>query len=65
MKNYNLIFTKKQQKLSCEKIDKNENIAGEEIVPFNRSQIIEKVKCMYTPFGKALETSRDTIRKIS
>ena len=40
MKSYNMILTKKQQKhqeLSSEKIDKYEYLAGEEILPSNRS----------------------------
>ena len=43
--------------LSCEKMDKNENLSVEEILLPNRIQIIKKVKFMYTPLGKALETS--------
>ena len=41
--------------MSFGKNDKFEYVAGEEISPSNRSQIIEQAKCMYSPLGKALE----------
>ena len=41
--------------LSSGKIDKYEYLTGEEIVPFNRRQIIEQAKFAYSPLGKAFE----------
>ena len=41
--------------LSSGKIDKYEYLTGEEILPSNQKQIIEKAKFTYTPLGKAFE----------
>ena len=41
--------------LSSGKIDKYEYLAGEEILPSNRKQIIEEAKFTYSPLGRALE----------
>ena len=35
------------------KIDKYEYLAGEEILPSNQKQIINKAKFTYSPLGKA------------
>ena len=52
MKNCNMKLTKKQQKisaLSSGKIDKYENLTGEEILPSNQRQVIEQAK--FTKFS--------------
>ena len=41
--------------LSSGKINKYEYLAGEEILPSNRKQIIEQVKFTYPPLGKAFK----------
>ena len=41
--------------LSFGKIDKNEYLTGEEILPSDQSIIIEQVKFTYSPLGTALE----------
>ena len=41
--------------LSSGKIDKHEYLTGEEILLFNRRQIIQQAKFTYSPLGKALE----------
>ena len=41
--------------LSSGKTDKYEYLAGEEILPSNRKQIIEEAKFTYSPLGRALE----------
>ena len=38
---------------SSGKIDKYEYLTGEEILPSNQQQIIEQVKFIYSPLGKA------------
>ena len=40
--------------LSSDKIEKNEYLTGEEILPSNQSQMIEQAKFTYSPLGKAL-----------
>ena len=37
------------------KLDKYENLSGEEIVPFNQKQIIEQAKFVYSHLEKASE----------
>ena len=39
--------------LSSGKINKCEYLTGEEILPFNKRQIIEQAKFAYSPLGKA------------
>ena len=39
--------------LSSGKIDKYENLTGEEIWPSNQKEIIEQTKFTYSPLGKA------------
>ena len=41
--------------LSSGKISKYEYLTDEEILPSNRSQVIEKAKFTYSALGKALE----------
>ena len=41
--------------LSSGKIDKYEYLTGEDIIPSNQQQIIEKAKFTYSPLGKAFE----------
>ena len=41
--------------LSSRKTDKHEYLADEEILPSNRSKIIEEAKFTYFPLGKAFE----------
>ena len=47
--------------LSSGKIDKYEYLTGEEILPSNQQQIIEKAKFTYSPTGKAFEKQIKTI----
>ena len=51
----------KTSALSSGKIDKYENLTGEEILPSNQQQIIERAKCTYFPLGKAFEKQTKTI----
>ena len=41
--------------LSSGKLDKYKQLKGEEILPFNKRQIIQKAKFAYYPLGKAFE----------
>ena len=41
--------------LSSGKFDKYEYLTGEEIVPLNQRQIVERAKFAYSPLGKAFE----------
>ena len=41
--------------LSSGKIDKYEYLTGEEILPSNQRQIIERAKFAFSPLGKAFE----------
>ena len=47
--------------LSSGKIDKYEYLTGEEILPTNQQQIIEKAKFTYSPLGKTSEKQAKTI----
>ena len=47
--------------LSSDKIGKCEYLTGEEILPSNQKQIIEKAKFTYSPQGKAFEKQTKTI----
>ena len=47
--------TAKISALSSGKIDKYEYLTGEEMLPSNQQQIIEQVKFIYSPLGKAFE----------
>ena len=47
--------------LSSGKIDKSEYLTGEEILPSNQQQIIERDKFTYSPLGKAFEKQTKTI----
>ena len=46
---------KYQSVLSSGKIDKDEYLTGEEILPFDQSRIIEQAKFTYSPLGKTFE----------
>ena len=48
--------------LSSGKIDKYENLTGEEILPSNKQQIIGQAKFTYSPLGKAFEKETKTIK---
>ena len=41
--------------LSSSKIDNYEDLAGEEILPFHESKIIEQAKFIYSPLRKTFE----------
>ena len=41
--------------ISSGKIDKQEYLTGEEILPSDQNRIIEQAKFTYSPFGKFLE----------
>ena len=47
--------------LSSGKIDKYEYLTGEEILPSNQQQIIERAKFTYFSLGKAFEKQRKII----
>ena len=47
--------------LSSGKIDQDEYLTGEEILPSNQKQIIEQAKFTYSPLGKAFEKQTKTI----
>ena len=48
--------------LSSGKLDQNEYLTGEEILPSNQQQIIQQAKFTYSPLGKALEKQIKTIK---
>ena len=54
--------TAKISALSSGKIDKNEYLTGEEILPFNKQQIIEQAKLTYSPLGNAFEKQTKKIK---
>ena len=47
--------------LSSGKIDKYEYLTGKERLPSNQQQLIEQVKLIYSPLGKAIEKQTKTI----
>ena len=47
--------------LSSGKVDSYEYLTGENILPSNQQQIIEKAKFTYPPLGKAFEKKKKTI----
>ena len=53
--------TAKISAFSSGKIDKNEYLTGEEILPSNQQQIIEQAKFTYSPLGKAFQKQTKTI----
>ena len=53
----------KKSKLSSGKIDKYEYRTGEEILPSDRSRIIEQAKFTYSSLGKAFEKQIKTINE--
>ena len=48
--------------LSSGKIDRFEYLTGDEILPSNQQQIIQRVKFTYSPLGKAFEKQTKTIK---
>ena len=48
--------------LSSGKIDRYEYVTGEEILPTNQQQMIEKAKFTYSPLGKAFEKQTKAIK---
>ena len=48
--------------LSSGKIRKYEYLSGEDILPSNQQQIIEQVKLIYSPLGKAFDKQTKTIK---
>ena len=58
MKNYNRILIENQQKhkhYHQAKIDKDDHLTGEDVLPSNQSHMIEQAKIAYSPLGKAFE----------
>ena len=51
----------KTSALSFRKIDKNEYLTGEEMLPSNQRWVIEQAKFTYSPWRKALEEQTKTI----
>ena len=51
----------KTSALSSGKIHKYEYLSGEDILPSNQQQIIERAKITYSPLGKAFEKQIKTI----
>ena len=47
--------------LSSKEFNKYQYLAGEEILPSNKKQIIEQTKFTYSPLGKAFEKQIKTI----
>ena len=48
--------------LSSGKLDKDQYLTGEEILPSNQQQIIQQAKFIYSPLGKAVEKQIKTIQ---
>ena len=48
----------KKSALSSGKIGKYEYLTGEEILPSDQGRVIEQVKYIYSPLGKAFEKQR-------
>ena len=51
----------KRSALSSGKIDKYEHLTDDEILPSDKSRIIEQAKFTCSPLGKTLEKQRKTI----
>ena len=65
MKNYNTILTEKQHKYQhylTGKIDNHEQLAGEEMLPYNQSRITEHATFRYSPLHKAFEKQIKNLR---
>ena len=52
----------KMSALSSGKIDKHEYYTGEEILPYNKRQVIEQAKSAYSPLGKSFEKQTKQIK---
>ena len=64
MKNYDMDINREAAKISAfisGKIDKQEYLTGEEILPSNRNQTIEQAKFAFCPLGKVLEEQEEKI----
>ena len=64
MKNYNMILTKKLQKVSAllsGKTDEYKYLTGEEILPPGTKRVIEPANFIYPPLGRAFEKQIKTI----
>ena len=64
LKNCNMVLTKKMQKilaLPSGKIDKNEYLAGEEILSSDQSRMLEQVTFTHSSLGKDLEKQIKTV----
>ena len=66
MKKCNKILTEaaKISALSSGKIEKYEYFTGEEILPFNQRQIIERAQFAYSPLRKAFEKQVNAIKSL-
>ena len=51
----------KMSALSWSKINKYEYLTGEEVLPFNKKQIIEQAKFIYSPLRKSFQKQTKTI----
>ena len=63
MKNYNMILTEEQKKisaLSSGKIKKNQYLTGEEMLPPDERRVMKQAKFTYSPLEKALEKQTKT-----
>ena len=49
--------------LSSGKLHKYEYLTGKDILPSNQQQLIEQIKFMYSPLGKALDKQIKTIEE--
>ena len=47
--------------LSPDKVDEQECLTGEEILPSNQKQVIEQAKFTYSPLGKVFQKQTKTI----
>ena len=48
--------------LSSGKLDKYEDLTGEEILPSNQQQIIQQAKFSYSPLGKAIKNKEKLLK---
>ena len=57
-KNYNMKLTEKQQKCQHYHLVQHKYLTGEEILPFNQSQMTEQTKFTYSPLWKAFKKQK-------
>ena len=65
MKHYNMILTERKKKispLSSGKINKYECLTSEEILPSDKSRMIEQAKFTYAPLGKAFKKKQKQLK---